>query len=421
MVAATVWLLLLLAPKCAQTTDSTSEAVGARVEQQARRVFSVGDLHGDFAQTWSILTGIGLMDGSGHWAGGHNILVQTGDVVDRGSDARKIYEALFRLQDEAPLSGGKVILLLGNHELMNMEGDFRYTTSADTEQLGGNIANRTHAFGTEGWPGKELRRRGLAVARIGRTHGFTHPVIFTHAGIQPSIAEAFASVGQHGNDGENTDPGQDVVDAINDAVHKYLSAGTTDKVQEHMMLFGDSSPFWTRHFARSPDPGRVCHDLEQSLNVVDGVRMVVGHTSQANGKINHRCGGRLVLADTQISEAYTGVPKPSAVEFGSAGEAFALYPRKHVSLKGLAFAREPLPKVEQFTANMLVDSKPQLRWWLQTLELDASHPSKLPTKSDVRKAFKRLCRHRHPDKGGTKLAFQELQLAMEGVLDVVAV
>merc|ERR1719253_98135 len=64
------------------------------------------------------------MDESGAWTGGGSVLIQTGDVADRGPQELDVYKALFRLQDEAPASGGKVIILLGNHELLNLQGDY---------------------------------------------------------------------------------------------------------------------------------------------------------------------------------------------------------------------------------------------------------------------------------------------------------
>jgi hypothetical protein len=437
MMAIVALLLLLLSPSSVATAAFTNKKrvpTSTRVEQpHSRRIVAIGDLHGDAEQALGILTGLGIANASGNWVGGRDILVQLGDIVDRGSDSLSIYETLFRLQDEASLSGGEVILLLGNHELLNMDGDFRYANSKETEQLG----DRTHAFGLDGWPGKELRRRGLAVARIGEAHSFADPVIFTHGGLQPSLANSFAAAYRS--------TGQDVVDAINDAVHQHLAKGGNDDDAEsssnsssrsseefRTMLFGDSGPFWTRHFARTTDPAIVCRDLEQSLKVVDGVRMVVGHTAQSNGKVNHRCAGRLLLGDTEISKAASarGIAHPSAIEFVSAtGDAFAVYPRQHLrTLKGQAFSREILPKVmpQKNAPDMPQQEQPQrLRWWLETLELGDSssaavNQQQLPSKNEVRRAFKRLSLQRHPDRGGTELAFQELQVASQGILDSLA-
>src|SRR5687768_1332444 len=83
------------------------------------RIVAVGDLHGDFAVWTAIARDAGLIDAKGRWAGGTTILVQAGDITDRGPDSLKIIRQLQKLQKEAAGVGGKVIVLIGNHEAMN--------------------------------------------------------------------------------------------------------------------------------------------------------------------------------------------------------------------------------------------------------------------------------------------------------------
>jgi len=88
------------------------------------RVVAVADLHGDYDRFVFILAHpeVGLVDGNLHWTGAKTHLVQLGDVIDRGSGARKIYDLLMRLEKEAKAAGGMVHVLLGNHEEMNITG-----------------------------------------------------------------------------------------------------------------------------------------------------------------------------------------------------------------------------------------------------------------------------------------------------------
>jgi len=90
------------------------------------RIVAVGDLHGDHDAWVAIARAAGLVDAKGHWAGGRTTLVQLGDIVDRQPDSLKIIRDLMRLEKEAPRRGGKVVVLIGNHEAMNMAGDLRY-------------------------------------------------------------------------------------------------------------------------------------------------------------------------------------------------------------------------------------------------------------------------------------------------------
>ncbi len=99
------------------------------------RVVAIGDIHGAYAEFQVILRRAGLVDADNRWAGGSSILVQTGDVLDRGPRIRECLDLLMRLEGEAEKAQGKVIPLLGNHEAMNLMGDLRYVTSAEYQSF----------------------------------------------------------------------------------------------------------------------------------------------------------------------------------------------------------------------------------------------------------------------------------------------
>lgn len=99
------------------------------------RVVAIGDVHGAYEEFVSILQHAGLIDQSRHWAGGATLFVQTGDIPDRGPQSRQALDLLIELEREAPQQNGKVIPLLGNHEVMNMMGDLRYVSSEDYQNF----------------------------------------------------------------------------------------------------------------------------------------------------------------------------------------------------------------------------------------------------------------------------------------------
>src|SRR5690349_8432712 len=99
--------------------------------QQPQRIVAVGDLHGDYSAWLDIARNAGLIDAGGRWTGGKTALVQLGDVTDRGPDSLKIIRSLQHLAKQASKSGGKVVVILGNHEAMNLFGDLRYTTPGE--------------------------------------------------------------------------------------------------------------------------------------------------------------------------------------------------------------------------------------------------------------------------------------------------
>ena len=88
------------------------------------RVVAVADLHGDYDRFVFILTqpSVGVLDEELHWIAGKTHLVQLGDIMDRGPDAKDIFDLLIRLEKEAEAVGGMVHVLIGNHEEMNITG-----------------------------------------------------------------------------------------------------------------------------------------------------------------------------------------------------------------------------------------------------------------------------------------------------------
>ena len=90
------------------------------------RIVAVGDLHGDYEAWRAIALRARIIDARNRWAAGSATLVQTGDIVDRGPDSLKIIRHLRKLEKEAARAGGRVVVLVGNHEAMNVTGDLRY-------------------------------------------------------------------------------------------------------------------------------------------------------------------------------------------------------------------------------------------------------------------------------------------------------
>jgi len=89
---------------------------------------AIADVHGDFDDFVAILQHTGLVDKQNHWMGGKTTFVQVGDLLDRGPKPREVMDLMMALEKEAAQAGGRVISLLGNHEMMNMMGDLRYVT-----------------------------------------------------------------------------------------------------------------------------------------------------------------------------------------------------------------------------------------------------------------------------------------------------
>ncbi|MDH5385679.1 MAG: metallophosphoesterase, partial [Candidatus Aminicenantes bacterium] len=87
-----------------------------------KKIVAVGDLHGDYDNCVKILKTAGLVDDTLKWIGGDTHLVQTGDIMDRGDYAKEILDLIMKLEVEAEEAGGKVHMLIGNHEELNITG-----------------------------------------------------------------------------------------------------------------------------------------------------------------------------------------------------------------------------------------------------------------------------------------------------------
>ena len=106
--------------------------------QTPLRTVVLGDLHGSLDAFRGILTRAGLLDGDS-WRGGRAILVQLGDVIDRGPDSIATYEFLAELQSRSRKGKGRVIRLLGNHEVYLLEGGYDLTNFPEPEALAERI------------------------------------------------------------------------------------------------------------------------------------------------------------------------------------------------------------------------------------------------------------------------------------------
>jgi hypothetical protein len=251
----------------------------------ARRLVAIGDLHGDLAATRAALRAAGAIDDRDHWSGGDLVVVQTGDALDRGDDERAILDLIARLEAEAAAAGGALIALLGNHELMNAAGDFRYVTpgglhafddapgpaAALASRAPEQMKRRIAALGPGGSYARQLAHHAV-IAIVGDT-------VFSHAGVLAAWAPE--------------------VDAANQRARCWLDGQAS---QPPPVLTADDGPVWTRAFGGTSVD---CAELHAALDALHVQRMVVGHTVQPGG-INAACDGALWRIDAGMTKVFGG-------------------------------------------------------------------------------------------------------------------
>lgn len=329
-----LWALLVLLAVTGVAAPLSNAAPGAAAAAPAR-IVAVGDLHGDYPAYHAILRAAGLVDARDRWTGGRTVFVQLGDVVDRGPDSLKIIRHLMRLQRQAARAGGRVVVLVGNHEAMNVTGDLRYVHPGEFAAFADSrsAARRERAFEANKQAiGAFYRQRQPALTEaelraawyrdtplgslehqaawrpegaLGRwaignpAVALIDGTLFVHGGISPAYA------------------GRSI-----EEMNRQTAAALAERETGGRSIINDpDGPLWYRGLvmrggerqsgaetgAGGDDngDGAAADEIDAVLRAYGAGRIVIGHTP-ALGGIAVRHGGRLVRIDTGISAAYGG-------------------------------------------------------------------------------------------------------------------
>ncbi len=98
-------------------------------------ILVVGDIHGAYKEIKQTLKTVGIIDESENWIGESKHLVSLGDLLDRGPASRKVMDLFIKLEQQAAQAGGRLHIVLGNHEVMNLIGDLRYLSKQEIAEF----------------------------------------------------------------------------------------------------------------------------------------------------------------------------------------------------------------------------------------------------------------------------------------------
>jgi hypothetical protein len=159
-------------------------------------IVAVGDVHGEVEALREILRDATVLGDQDQWVGGKTIVVQTGDVIDRGPDSLGAYTLLQKLQREAAEAGGAVVRLVGNHELALLQGEDYMTDIQD-------------------WPA--FRHRLEQDVLAGKVQGayVGEGYLFTHAGVRSEMREHLLA-------GHEVRAGDDLAQLVADTINRTL-------------------------------------------------------------------------------------------------------------------------------------------------------------------------------------------------------
>ena len=290
---------------------------------KVRRIIVIGDIHGDFELLIKSLKVAKVIDDNHNWIGDDTIIVQVGDQIDRCRSSDKpcnkkgatpsdegndweILQYMTELHNKASKSNGKgaVYSLIGNHELMNVDGDFRYVSYEGIQEFDiktyredenfikyykdkhpdGNINNAT-GDDIRRWvfsPGNPVSNFLACTRKIAIIIGSN---LFVHAGILPHIARKYN------------------IKSINILLTLFLLKKIKKSEYKDILGNGSKGPLWTRDFAKVKS--HRCDKLLKPLEKIYNVNKIyVGHTPMMTKGITDLCDSRIWLTDYGASTAF---------------------------------------------------------------------------------------------------------------------
>ncbi|KAK7194810.1 Serine-threonin protein phosphatase [Novymonas esmeraldas] len=263
---------------------------GGRDVVEIHRIVAIGDIHGDVKNFLKILRIADLIEDSAprssdvlnnppRWkhsispTGGavvRTTLVQMGDLVDRGKEDLQVLNVAMALQEQTAQSGSldKVVLLIGNHELLNLQGHMHYVHKDD---YGGFVSRalRVEGMQSTGAFGKYI------VDNFKAAH-LDEGVLFVHAGIETEM---------------------DIKDV--ESLNVDVRGALRENSFRHPAL-GSRGPLWTRKMI-SESMMDDCAGVQKILTRLKASRVVVGHTPQESGRVERYCNGRVFAIDVGLS------------------------------------------------------------------------------------------------------------------------
>jgi len=255
---------------------------------EQKRIVVLGDVHGDYDKLKKVLHHAKLIDKKDNWIGTDSILVQVGDLTDRGTEFKSIIDLFIKIRKQAREKGGIVYMLLGNHELNNLQGVYNYISKSDFDDFGGYL-NREKAISMEGEYGELIRKEMNITMNVDGN-------LIVHAGLPLEFAKmGIDKINDHAHKIFSTVPSFDVL------LDEYYNKNKTHPLYTDPLFDSINGPLWTRYFYIFPDDV-VCEELDKVLEVTKAKRMIVGHTPQEYGKISTRCDNKLIFVDVALSK-----------------------------------------------------------------------------------------------------------------------
>lgn len=221
-----------------------------------KKIFIVGDIHGEYERVFSLLKANRIIDKEGKWNWGKGHLVFVGDIFDRGNKVTETLWLIFSLEKQAARSGGRVHLLLGNHEQMIFDDDIRYITDDYYSLTENNELSYSYLFDKRSVLGHWLRQMPVMV----QINNYS----IMHAGISPELFAMKLNA-----------------DTINKIVWQYLNDAEIKKnTKNRQFILGSKGLLWYRGFVSDGTRNEIIDEttLNSALEFYNSQTFIIGHT-----------------------------------------------------------------------------------------------------------------------------------------------
>ncbi len=173
-------LLCLIAPAVSIAQSAANPGI---VEEnnlaRYRQICAISDVHGMYDHLSSLLIAARMIDRQGNWTAGNTLLVVTGDSIDKGPASIKVIDLWRKLQPLAEQKGGRLIVLLGNHE-----AEFLANPNAKKSLVFRNELSKLHLDPNIIAKGDDAEGRGNFLLRL-PIAAKVGEYLFSHAGWYP--------------------------------------------------------------------------------------------------------------------------------------------------------------------------------------------------------------------------------------------